>query len=167
MRLPWDYPSFQNRKEMLNCKVISSGYSSPPETRDALKEILWICWMYRNKINCNVLTELWDFRWPVWKYEYAVVQFYLEFKFYFLCYKLILIHDHNSKQRKIKFKSRKNWSTAYSYFHRLTEVLLTFTLRKTFIPTGMFLETWSTQHITSLKISARYNILAKELSGEE
>ena len=29
------------------------------------------------------------------------------FKFYFLCFKLIIIHYHTQKQRKIKFKPRK------------------------------------------------------------
>ena len=34
----------------------------------------------------------------------AVVQFYPWFKFCFFCFKLIIIHYHTQKQKKIKFK---------------------------------------------------------------
>ena len=36
----------------------------------------------------------------------VVVQFYPWFKFYFLCFKLIIIHYHTPKQREIKFEPR-------------------------------------------------------------
>ena len=39
-------------------------------------------------------------------YSYVLVQFYLWFKFYFFCFKLIIIYHHTQKQKKIKFKPR-------------------------------------------------------------
>ena len=40
------------------------------------------------------------------EYAYVVVQFYPWFKFYFLCFKLIIIHYNTQKQKKIKFEPR-------------------------------------------------------------
>ena len=41
----------------------------------------------------------------------VVVYIYLRFKFYFLCFKVIIIHYHTPKQRKITFKPKINWTT--------------------------------------------------------
>ena len=41
----------------------------------------------------------------------VVVYIHLWLKFYFLCFKVIIIHYHTQKQRKIKFKPRINWTT--------------------------------------------------------
>ena len=39
--------------------------------------------------------------------------FFLGLNVIFLCLKLIIIHYHTPKQRKIKFKPRKNWTTTH------------------------------------------------------
>ena len=41
----------------------------------------------------------------------VMVYIYLWFKFYFLCFKVIIMHYHTPKQRKIKFKPKLNWTT--------------------------------------------------------
>ena len=43
-----------------------------------------------------------------WFNFYVVVKFFLGLNFIFLCLKLIIIHYHTQKQRKVKFKPRKN-----------------------------------------------------------
>ena len=41
------------------------------------------------------------------------LNFFLGLNVIFLCLKLIIIHYHTPKQRKIKFKPRKNWTTTH------------------------------------------------------
>ena len=42
----------------------------------------------------------------MYRYDYVVVQFYLGLNVIFFCFKLIIIHHHTPKHRKIKFKPR-------------------------------------------------------------
>ena len=111
----------------------SKSRTTTRQTKEITIEI-YVCLLFV-LFQCGFCSPAWRFWWLA-----AKGLFYPGLNFTFFSFKLIIIHYHTQKQRKIKFKPRiKYWTTINIYMHcckikcKIWKILDIFTNKKIFL----------------------------------